>query len=150
MRKTDPKIIEQIRQARDKGCLQWQTAERLSMTPQQLNSLCRHYKIRGWPTGAAARNQFGSKNPMYKGGLSRASVNRTTKLILKSVGRDLFTCERCGTKRDIELPRHHRNRDRSNNEPENLEVLCVSCHNKEHTEERLRCSTTGRFERIWK
>ena len=98
--------------------------------------LCRN--IRGWPTGAAARDQRGVLNPNYYNGLSRATVARTAKEILLKNRRDLFTCERCGKKSDIPLPRHHKDRDRSNNKIDNLEVLCVSCHNKEHMSEKVR------------
>jgi 5-methylcytosine-specific restriction endonuclease McrA len=31
---------------------------------------------------------------------------------------------------------HHRNRDRSDNQLENLEVLCRSCHQREHEAHR--------------
>lgn len=39
-------------------------------------------------------------------------------------------CERCGSRKF--LCGHHKDRDRSNNEPENIETLCKSCHQKEH------------------
>ena len=59
--------------------------------------------------------------------------------------RNLHICEKCGlhdfTK---ELPRHHKNRDRSDNSPDNLEILCVGCHSKEHLHERER-NELGRF-----
>jgi hypothetical protein len=60
-------------------------------------------------------------------------------------------CERCGVT-DEELWReygndrlhvHHRDRDVQHNEPDNLEVLCASCHRKEHrndTRQRVRWS----------
>lgn len=42
-------------------------------------------------------------------------------------------CERCGRKFDINhLEVHHKNRDKSDNSMENLEVLCEYCHDKEH------------------
>jgi predicted HTH transcriptional regulator len=43
-------------------------------------------------------------------------------------------CQRCGSNDEIEV--HHRDRNRSNNSPENLEVLCHECHMDEHHEER--------------
>lgn len=39
-------------------------------------------------------------------------------------------CERCGS--TLNLCVHHRDRNRFNNVPENLETLCKSCHQKEH------------------
>jgi HNH endonuclease len=45
-------------------------------------------------------------------------------------------CERCGYN---DIPRilvlHHKDRDRTNNERENLEVLCPNCHATEHVNE---------------
>lgn len=42
------------------------------------------------------------------------------------------------------LNRHHIDRNRSNNTPENLLVVCVKCHNIEHREDRERDSY-GRY-----
>lgn len=39
-------------------------------------------------------------------------------------------CNRCGSKRRLLV--HHQDRNRSNNATANLEVLCYSCHTKEH------------------
>jgi len=119
----------------------------LGMARHKVACLAYRNGITGWKMGAAARNQYGPMNPNYKGGDSRASINRLTKKLLTEVGRDLFKCERCGTTRDVELPRHHKDRDRSNNEIENLEVICVACHNKEHMHERPR-NKLGRFDAV--
>ena len=86
------------------------------------------------------KKQDGPLNHNYKDGLSRGTINRTTKRVLLSVGRSLFTCERCGYTGRIPLARHHKDHNRANNEPDNLEVLCVSCHNREHIGERERDS----------
>ena len=40
-------------------------------------------------------------------------------------------CERCGSKKNIDV--HHKDRNRNNNTPNNLELLCRSCHMKEHS-----------------
>lgn len=39
-------------------------------------------------------------------------------------------CERCGSTKF--LCRHHKDHNRRNNAPENIEVVCKSCHQKEH------------------
>lgn len=44
-------------------------------------------------------------------------------------------CMRCGSGNDLEV--HHKDRDRDNNSPENLEVLCHGCHMEEHHDERV-------------
>lgn len=48
-------------------------------------------------------------------------------------------CERCGVDQSSHreehgqrLHVHHKDRDKQNNEPDNLEVLCKSCHEEEH------------------
>jgi 5-methylcytosine-specific restriction endonuclease McrA len=56
-------------------------------------------------------------------------------------------CMRCNSTENIHV--HHKDRNRKNNELENLEVLCKTCHDLEHLEERkiqqLRDEKTGRF-----
>jgi 5-methylcytosine-specific restriction endonuclease McrA len=137
-------VLSAIRQCRSEGLNQVETAKRLKMRKYQVASYCHRYGITGWPIGAAARDQRGNKNPSYKNGLSRASIGRLTKKVLADSGRDLFQCEKCGLRGEIELPRHHIDRDRSNNSPDNLWVLCQSCHNREHMSERER-DTKGRL-----
>lgn len=39
-------------------------------------------------------------------------------------------CERCAATIDLEV--HHRDEDRTNNDPANLETLCGKCHRAEH------------------
>lgn len=48
--------------------------------------------------------------------------------------RGLITeCERCGYDTEpLILGIHHRDRNRKNNKPDNLEVLCPTCHSLEH------------------
>ncbi len=48
-------------------------------------------------------------------------------------------CQRCGISNEMAFKRdgqnlnlHHRDRDRTNNSPLNLETLCSACHTKEH------------------
>lgn len=43
-------------------------------------------------------------------------------------------CERCGSGERLEV--HHKDKNPSNNETSNLEVLCVPCHKKHHKSER--------------
>jgi len=76
----------------------------------------------------------GEDNPNYKNGFS--SRYRETAFASK-----LPECERCNW--NIEkgvLEVHHIDRDRSNNDISNLEVLCPNCHDLEHYN-----SSDGRF-----
>lgn len=47
-------------------------------------------------------------------------------------------CERCEKKGRVVIARlvHHKDRDSRNNSNENLESLCVACHEEEHKNER--------------
>ena len=66
-------------------------------------------------------------NPIYKPKDS-ASKYRETAMANKEK-----KCERCGYYKypDI-LEVHHKDRDRNNGSPENLEILCPNCHTEEH------------------
>lgn len=44
-----------------------------------------------------------------------------------------YVCEECGAS-NVRLDVHHKNKDKSDNSPNNLKILCVSCHAKEHYE----------------
>ena len=46
-------------------------------------------------------------------------------------------CERCGYARYEILQVHHRDRNRRNNDLENLELICPNCHYEEHYVSRL-------------
>lgn len=48
-------------------------------------------------------------------------------------------CERCGSINNLLV--HHKDKDRTNNDKGNLEVICKSCHQEEH----LLRDTQGRF-----
>lgn len=41
-------------------------------------------------------------------------------------------CERCGETERLHV--HHRDQDITNNDPTNLETLCVACHNRHHSQ----------------
>jgi Zn finger protein HypA/HybF involved in hydrogenase expression len=143
MRRLSKELIDKIRTCRDKGWTQKRTAEILQI--KNLAGICGNYNIRGWPIGAAARDQTGEKNPAFKGGTSRSTMRRRTKEALIYVERDLFLCERCGLRKNTELPRHHKDRDKTNNSPDNIEVLCPTCHSKEHISEFSR-NNLGRLQ----
>lgn len=77
----------------------------------------------------ANRHRAGIK---YKTGRSKDNV--VTALALKKrLARERGKkCERCGYALYQILQVHHRDRNRDNNELENLELLCPNCHAKEH------------------
>jgi len=82
MKKVSEKLLQEIEACRDRGLSQTETGKELDKSKSAIASLCFRYKINGWPKGAAARDQTGDKNPAFKNGLSRATINRLTKEIL--------------------------------------------------------------------
>lgn len=82
------------------------------------------------------REQHGVLNHNFKDGMSRSTLRRKTLEVCE--GRDLRTCERCHTTWSQNLDRHHKDRDRRNNSSSNIEIICPSCHAKEHDRERAR------------
>lgn len=50
-------------------------------------------------------------------------------------------CERCGGIDRLHV--HHRDRDITNNDPANLETLCVVCHNRHHSAVRRATGASG-------
>ena len=45
-------------------------------------------------------------------------------------------CERCGTNKSSKMQVHHKDGDRSNNAPSNLQTLCQSCHERQKARAR--------------
>ena len=90
------------------------------------------------------RNQRGDLNYSFKDGLSRSTVNRVTKALLEGAGTPLNVCQRCHQAYDRNLDRHHKDRNRANNDTTNIEVVCPACHAREHNPERQR-DAWGRY-----
>ena len=86
-------------------------------------------KIQAWWTPErreAKRQEMLKRNPKARyHGLSAKSAAR----IVKAAGQ----CNRCSHDgSDSRLGIHHKDRDKRNQDPENLEVLCHRCHMQEH------------------
>lgn len=65
----------------------------------------------------------GPDNPNWKGGASQTHVGNLYSVEGK-------VCNDCGTGDDI--VRHHKDEDRTNNDPSNIEFLCRGCHASHH------------------
>lgn len=63
----------------------------------------------------------GEKHYLWKGGLSRRPYRNVIEKI---------ECDKCGVRENLSI--HHINLDHYDNRPENLQVLCVSCHMSVH------------------
>ena len=84
---------------------------------------CREHK------DLAQRLEFGLTE-IHPGHYGTGTRNTYRKIALRNLPNQ---CNRCGySKVTAVLQVHHTDRDRSNNQVENLEVLCPTCHEVEH------------------
>jgi hypothetical protein len=137
-------VYERISTLEDlaKAHMQKEAAEILKCGLSTLQGFCRRYNMIGiWPRGGREGNQNAAIT-----GYSLNAIRTRSRKAVQSSGRDIYTCERCGWKHHMgfALPIHHKDRDRTNNAPNNLEVLCQSCHNNEHSIDRTR-GEDGRY-----
>ena len=101
-----------------------------------------HYSIRDssirFKKYNATKDQYGEKNPAWKGGKSFEPYPLGwTKIFKEQIRyRDNYTCKLCNT-HEVELCRklaiHHIDYDKSNLNPSNLISLCHRCHPKTNT-----------------
>lgn len=82
--------------------------------------------------GTGHHQIFGKDNVCYKFGLG-TYVKDKLKLMSE------YKCERCGKDLTLDITNksktwgvHHKDRNRKNNNPDNWELLCKSCHQIEH------------------
>ena len=77
----------------------------------------------------ANTNRAGIK---YHIGSPRDKVKSQQALKVRLLAARGKNCERCGYAKYEILQVHHKNRDRNNNELDNLELICPNCHYEEH------------------
>lgn len=70
------------------------------------------------------KNDYTEYNPSTKRAYHYRAVNQIKRWCIP------FVCERCESQVSIEV--HHIDRDVTNNDIDNLEVLCRRCHEQEH------------------
>lgn len=80
--------------------------------------------------GCANTHRAGIKYKLNEPRKDKVRSYRILKTRLSSVRGKI--CERCGYDKFEILHVHHKNRDRSNNELNNLELICPNCHYEEH------------------
>lgn len=68
----------------------------------------------------------------YKIGRPKDKVVTQRAIKLRLIQERGTQCERCGYAKVEILHLHHRDRDRSNNDFSNLELICPNCHYEEH------------------
>ena len=68
----------------------------------------------------------------YKIGSPRDKVKSLQALKTRLLAERGTNCERCGYNKFEILQVHHKDRDRSNNNLNNLELVCQNCHYEEH------------------
>ncbi len=76
----------------------------------------------------------GSNNPFWRGGITKKekyAIDWTNTLRRSIRERDNYTCQLCGEEQsDRAHAVHHIDYKKTNNNPDNLVTLCVSCHAK--------------------
>jgi hypothetical protein len=68
----------------------------------------------------------------YHTGRPRDKVKDQRAIKLRLIEKRGSVCERCGYSKVEILHVHHRDRDRKNNDLQNLELICPNCHFEEH------------------
>lgn len=79
--------------------------------------------------GCSNKNRVGI---IYKINSPRDNVKSQQSLKISLSKERGIHCERCGYDKFKILQVHHKNRDRSNNNLSNLELICPNCHCEEH------------------
>ena len=72
-------------------------------------------------------SKIGNKNPNWKGGSKTPNYDKLKQQIKDG---EIKICSKCLKEKSLDV--HHKNNDHKNDAPENLEVLCESCHYTEH------------------
>lgn len=88
----------------------------------------------------ANTNRAGIK---YKIGRPRDKAQEIRAIKLRLFDQRGGTCERCGYSKKEILHVHHKDRNRKNNDPSNLELICPNCHYEEHYLEKSRLNEGG-------
>lgn len=68
----------------------------------------------------------------YKIGRPRDKATTQKYIKIRLIKERGGACERCGYSKQEILHVHHRDRNRKNNNPNNLEIICPNCHYEEH------------------
>ncbi len=68
----------------------------------------------------------------YKLNQPKDKVKSQRALKMRLISKRGKFCERCGYSKIEILEVHHKDRDRKNNELDNLELICPNCHSEEH------------------
>jgi hypothetical protein len=129
----NPKRVEEIRELAQQGFNQKEIAAILGCTRANITFLSRKYRVAKWPIG---RPPSSINNNNWQRLLAFRTVLRH--------GRNPRICEACSFHAKEDLHIHHKDKDRTNYDNSNLQVLCNSCHGKLHNSERERDSK-GRF-----
>ena len=81
-------------------------------------------KGEGWPKGKPRLSVREEKHPNWNGGI------QSYRKILKRRGIEIKECSKCGINRKLVV--HHIDKNRKNNDINNLQILCFKCHNDLH------------------
>lgn len=79
--------------------------------------------------GCSNKHRAGIK---YKQNSPRDKVKNYQALKIRLLKRDGKSCVGCGYNKQEILQVHHKDKDRSNNDLDNLELICPNCHFEKH------------------
>lgn len=103
-------------------------------TKKQMSSMRKGVKKPESFSNKVSIRMTGSKHPNWQGGRSllpyTEDFNPALKKLIKI--RDNNTCQNCGAMPPKRLVVHHIDWNKLNSIPENLIILCSTCHNKHH------------------
>lgn len=125
----------------DAGKTQKEIAAMYNVSPRTIRDWVDRFELHRGDAGAL----FGEDNPAWKGDdVSKlGGYDRTHRL---TDGHVPLVCERCGGTENLQV--HHKDRDPTDTDSDNLEVLCVMCHKAEHLGAPVRWIRPARITRI--
>lgn len=126
-----------IKELQSIGFLLKDVAEVIGISEPTIRTICQRYGIQ-WQIGGRVGNVNARVN-----GLGKNTIKRKAQNVVIEDGRNLRLCEKCGIiNKSQNHPVHHKDRNRANNSPDNLIVLCSVCHALEHKKGR---NSLGQF-----
>lgn len=124
-------------------------------TPEKYCEYCgkkmerQRYRSKLEDLGAFRRRKYCCRECMRKAFVVKDSTNQswksahaTARKLVHLIEKREVVCAQCGSKNNVDI--HHIDGMAQNNSPENLILLCRSCHMKKHRNKNTKCSICGR------
>lgn len=96
----------------------------------ELNDITWNKEYKPWNKGIRYRNKKYSLEDILSNKVYYSNISKLRERLIKE-GYKENKCEICGLSgEDVSLELHHKDGDRTNNQLENLQILCPNCHSK--------------------